>query len=302
MQCGRTQKDGDDMQIGFAPASSKEGLKALWRTVFGDPEAYIDLFLEHRFRPEQTLCVFEGGRPVSMLFLLPLEMASGGRSYPAQYVYGVATGPAYRGKGLSSGLMERAQEVLIERGGALSVLVPAQPPLFSFYRKRGYETEFSISRISYRADPAFPGALPELRETSLAELEPLRNRAFSASRLFGRWDREALRYQDRESAFFGGCALAFETEEGEGYALCVTAGERVLVKELVLPPANPPEGWEAAAAPLFEAVLRRAGAKELSAALWEGESAVPFAMTRWNPKTKKILTGEAKPYFSLVLD
>ena len=55
MQCGRTQKDGDDMQIGFAPASSKEGLKALWRTVFGDPEAYIDLFLEHRFRPEQTL-------------------------------------------------------------------------------------------------------------------------------------------------------------------------------------------------------------------------------------------------------
>lgn len=286
------------MKIGFASNSSKAGLKALWRAAFHDPEEYIDLFLERRFRPEQTLCAFDGARPVSMVFLLPLEVTSGERRYPAQYLYGVATDRDYRARGLSGALIERAQQTLSERGGALSMLVPAGEGLFSFYRKRGFETEFSISHAAYRAGSGPAGPSLSLTEASLAELESVRNRAFSAARLFGRWDRAALRYQDQETALLGGGVFRFETEDGEGYAVCVPAGTRLLVKELVLPPGAD-SGFRTA---VFGALLRRFGRTELTAAVWAGEDAVPFAMTRWNPNVPKITTGEAKPYFSLVLD
>lgn len=147
----------------------KEQLIELWQTCFGDAEAFTTLFFDRVYRPENTLSDEADGRIVSALHLIPYTWAYGGSELPATYVAGVATSPDARGTGRAGRLMSRALSVMRQRGDCLSVLIPAEPGLFDYYRRWGYAETVCYRKYALCLETAagtfagigFPGENPE---------------------------------------------------------------------------------------------------------------------------------------------
>jgi len=220
------------MRYRAADPSMEPQLRALWNRVFGDPEAYLDLFFRRCFDPAETMVACEGDQVRAMLYLLPLTLRAGAQAFSARYVYAVATDPDFRSRGLSTALLEETHRALAARGIAASVLVPAEPSLFAYYGARGYATAFWAE--SREIAPG-EGEMIPLRETSLAAQKPLRDAWFSRCALYGEWDENALRYREAETAFLGGKVFSFPTEKSHGYAVCVPVSDAVRITEFVGP-------------------------------------------------------------------
>lgn len=127
-------------------AVNTDGLKKLWKTVFGDPDAFIDSFFEIAFSPQRCLYLTENNQPVSALYWFDCEYEGG----KLAYIYAVATSPEHRGKGLASQLMKDTHAHLKALGYAGAVLKPASG-LFPFYERLGYVTSGYISRFTANA-------------------------------------------------------------------------------------------------------------------------------------------------------
>ena len=123
-----------------------DGLKQLWKIVFGDPDSFIDAFFHVAFSPDRCRCIEEAGKPISALYWFDCSYEGG----KLAYIYAVATHPEYRGKGLASRLLEDTHAHLKELGYAGAVLKPAAG-LFPFYGRLGYETCGYITRFSAEA-------------------------------------------------------------------------------------------------------------------------------------------------------
>lgn len=150
-------------------------LKALWLCSFGGTEDDADFYYQNRFRPEDTLLWREDGRIVSMMTLMRVWQDG----EPGYYVFAVATHPDYRGRGLMRELDRWAVEVIKERGGRFSCLVPANEGLFAMYEKLGYAANFPVRVITLEGrgdarfaltDCSFP-AFYELRKAYLSKME-----------------------------------------------------------------------------------------------------------------------------------
>ncbi|KAF5037071.1 Acetyltransferase (GNAT) domain protein [anaerobic digester metagenome] len=283
----------DKIMFTQATAAMAAQLQTLWQIVFGDMPAYIDLFFNHRFVPENTMVALFEGKPVAMLYLLPITIRQDLIDYDARYIYAVGTHPDYRSQGLSSRLLEATHARLAGEGVALSLLVPAEPSLFAYYGMRGFKTEFYCQMLEYIPEQNGPRAV--LQPAKMPELLALRDRAFGESGLYARWGVEALAYQQREAVLLGGETLTFDAPE-VGYALCYPARGFVFVKE-----------WTGKA--LYPEVLNAIAARfnrnkvmlRLPADFDVGGTPRPFAMTKWYLSERNAPQGRA-PYLSLVLD
>ena len=142
-----------------------DGLKSLWKTVFGDPDAFIDDFFRVAYAPERCKYFEENGEVISALYWFDCEY-DGGR---LAYIYAVATHPDYRGKGLASRLLEETHDHLKGLGYAGCVLKPAKG-LFPFYERLGYIT----SGFVHRFDAEYGSVPAKLEEISAEEYGRLR--------------------------------------------------------------------------------------------------------------------------------
>jgi GNAT superfamily N-acetyltransferase len=98
--------------------------KRLWIKCFGDEETFIDSFLIGHYSRKRMLAAEEDGRLAAMLHLIPFESELGRTTY----IYGVATDPDYRGRGLASGLMREAMRRIAEEGADAAILIkPGKP-------------------------------------------------------------------------------------------------------------------------------------------------------------------------------
>lgn len=286
--------------LGFATTQMVPDLMALWSAVFGDSDAYIKLYFENRFVPQNTLVYLENNRPVGMVSMLPVTLRNPLDPLSGQYIYAVATHPEYRGKGVSSQLMEFAHKTCLHRGVDVTLLVPAEKSLFEFYNERGYHIAFNTKqRVLTPEEIGTTDPIPKLKATSLLAQEEMRNRHFGRSHLFAKWDKHALSYQDMELTLTGAQVFAFD--EAHGYALCVRQEDTIYIKELVL------EGISLTAAAV--ALHEQYGAKSYHIRAWEDEqlegAVLPFAMIKWhNEKKQELLSDVAgkAPYLALVLD
>ncbi len=261
-------------------------LRALWKTVFGDGDAYLDLFFRDCFPRAEAMAAETLGGLRSALYLLPLTLVLEGKTFPARYVYAVATDPDHRGRGLSTALLEESCRRLTERGCAAAVLVPAKQDLFSFYGDRGFEPAFPVLQIERTVSP---GETIPLREAKLSDLGPLRDRWFSSWALYGAWDPPSLEYRGLENGLLGGKVLAFTYNNCDHYAVCQPEGDALRITELAAPPD--------------ETVLRslaKAFGKERVLLRIPAENGRPFAMVRrCAPGLPEI---PARAALSLVLD
>lgn len=142
-----------------------DGLKKLWKTVFGDPDSFIDAFFQVAFAPDRCRYTEENGEPICALYWFDCEYAGG----KLAYIYAVATHPDHRGKGLASRLLTDTHSHLRSLGYAGTVLKPAKG-LFPFYERLGYVTSGYIRRFT--ADSSNSPTI--LKELSASEYGLLR--------------------------------------------------------------------------------------------------------------------------------
>lgn len=127
----------------------REQIRRLWVECFDDTEAFVRLFFGEVYKEENALVIEEKGRVVSALQMLPYRMTYYGKELPVAYIYGACTAPEARGRGLMRQLLWHAFEVMKQRGVALTVLIPAEPWLFDYYREMGYTEAFDYSTVHY---------------------------------------------------------------------------------------------------------------------------------------------------------
>lgn len=127
--------------ISFAKEKDREEIVCLWNKVFGDSKKDIDSFLNRYF--EYVLVYKIEEKTVGILTMLPV-FADGKKG---RYIYAVATDKEFRGLGISTKLLEYANDYIKKNGECFSVLVPAEKSLFDFYQKRGYTRLEGVKRI-----------------------------------------------------------------------------------------------------------------------------------------------------------
>lgn len=271
------------------------GLKALWRTVFGDPDSYIDAFFTDLYLPGRAVVAEEDDLIASAIYLLPAGTVSGGASasVPCSYSYALATLPAYRGRGLGGRVTRAAIAQSHAAGYAVNFICPASPPLFTYYEKLGYHTRLSIrertilreslgeapGNISFQ--PLDVSAYADLREA----LMPAPGVAFSP---------DYLRHQANLSYASGGGLFSLSLPEGRGAAAIELGPEDIVVKELLLP--------EAALSKAAAAIAARFPGRRLHLRMPGGKSGGenrPFALAACAPgHAADLSTG----YFALAFD
>ena len=133
-------------------------LKALWKTVFGDTDAFLSAFFSTAYSPDRCRYLTADEDVISALYWFDSEYEGG----KLAYIYAVATDPNHRGKGLASRLLEETHTHLKELGYAGAVLKPAKG-LFPFYERLGYQTSGYIQRFAAQAG----------KPVSLKELSPI---------------------------------------------------------------------------------------------------------------------------------
>lgn len=122
-------------------------LKDLWAKAFGDSETAIDLFFGSAYAPERCRFLEEDGNITAALYWMDAEYTS----QRFAYIYGVATDPEHRGKGLCRKLMGKTHAELIAMGYAGAVLMPAEAGLRQMYAKLGYSECSTISQFDCEA-------------------------------------------------------------------------------------------------------------------------------------------------------
>lgn len=222
--------------IQFAEESMRNELKNLWKECFGDSNQYIELYFSGYDISRHMLVFLDGEHPISMLSLLPMTVVTQAGIMPARYIYAVSTKESYRGRGISTKMLNYAHKYLAESGVKLSVLVPASAPLYNFYAKRGFNAEFySGHAVVERSQiQPFDGSF-FITETTANEFMQIRERAFAGRTMFVRWDGDSLAYRMAETAFNGGETLTIATgDHARAVAVCCNVGGSVLIKELAL--------------------------------------------------------------------
>ena len=132
------------MVIEYPKKGQTPQLRQLWSLAFGDTEEFMDGFYGSGFSPERCRCIPEGGEMAAMLYWFDCQCDG----QKLAYVYGVATHPKHRNKGLCRKLMADTAALLQAKGYAGVVLVPQHPPLRQMYASMGYEDMGSVSYVN----------------------------------------------------------------------------------------------------------------------------------------------------------
>lgn len=282
--------------IRFATPGDHEKLKKLWAGIFGDTPEMVEDYFAHRHRDENMLVETQEDEIAGMLTMLHLRLLSPGHSFPARYIYAVATDPKFRNQGVSTRLLDYAHRFMQGLGEAASILVPASPSLFDFYGKRGYKTAFSLDTVRFEAAnlPPFPkdgGIAP----CSPEEYANLRDRAFLSSRLYACWDENSVSYAMRSLGPEGSVTRIF-SGDGEGCAAWERQEDILLIRELALVNMDVP----AALSVLHKFLNAKTYQVRLPESSIPSAVTLPYGMIRWLIPEPK-LTGKP-PYLSLALD
>jgi len=143
-------------------------LVQLWKDAFGEYDGFWELFLEIGFLPDHCRCITEKGFVLAGLYWFDCSCGNN----KIAYIYAVVTDPNQRGRGLCRKLMEDVHRLLMDRGYASVLLVPADNSLRQMYRKMGYEDCTTVGSLSCRAS----ASATEVRSLRAEEYAALRRR------------------------------------------------------------------------------------------------------------------------------
>ncbi len=207
-------------------------LISLWQEAFLENEADARFYFDNRHQDQNMLVHEENGDVTGMLSMLPLTLVADGHRMPARYVFAVATRISHRGQGISTRLLQKAHHLMTAEGSAASVLVPAEPSLFAYYEKRGYEPRFDLDQVDVKgADIAQVAVTGQMTPLSALEYKQQRDAFFAEGYLFAQWDKTALGYIKQGNELTGGGMVKLRFGDQTAYAVIEQRGELVRVSE-----------------------------------------------------------------------
>lgn len=128
--------------IRYITPNTRHQILEMWRVCFGDSQPYYDIYFRERYKDENTLAYFVGDKVVASLQLLHYNFTYFNTEIPIAYISGACTLPETRKKGYMQDLLKRAFKEIAKRNVPLSMLVPEEDWLLSFYDKYGYGQTF----------------------------------------------------------------------------------------------------------------------------------------------------------------
>ena len=152
------------MEIRRAEAADMAAVKALWAYCFereGDP--FFEWYFGRVCRPEDVLLGAENGQAAASLHLRPYTLSVRGKTLAADYIVGVSTHPAARGRGRAGELLRAAFRASREAGKSVDILMPSDasfyyPLGFAFYAHQ-WEREASPERLAREGQRAVRAGL-----------------------------------------------------------------------------------------------------------------------------------------------
>ena len=230
------------MEFRLAKKEDLKQLKIMWKLCFGDTDQFIDFYFQNRDWAAEVAVLAVDDELVSMLTMMPVKMmGENGDTNDASMLYGVATHPDHQKKGYAEKLMEFADQYLLLMGVVVTVLVPAGEELFAFYRKRGYETRFSLREaVLTRSEIDNSAGQNEILQCKMMPAEPeeynkRRKAALAGQRYIDYYDHDIF-FQKQEARLGDTDIFSIEIDGKEGCAVIERMSEDILVvKEILLP-------------------------------------------------------------------
>lgn len=196
-------------------------LRRLWQEAFGDDAEFLDKFFSHGFSPDRCRFIAQGETITAALYWFDVSC----NNQKLAYIYGVATGSAYRNQGLCRRLMEDTRHALAARGYAGILLVPQNPGVIRTYKKMGYTPCTTLREFSCTA----AGSPIALRQISQAEYARCRRALLPGDGVI----------QEGENLDFLASYASFYAGEGFSAAIAIEAGQLLCLELLGDPGAAP---------------------------------------------------------------
>ncbi|MBP2026306.1 putative acetyltransferase [Acetoanaerobium pronyense] len=197
--------------MGFRYAEEKDIqiIRELWMYSFNEDASSTDYYFENRYSKDYN-ALWDEEEIKASLQLNPYTLSIKGKKEKTSYVVGISVYPEHRGKKLTTKLLKASLLDLIERGGAISLLMPIDTDI---YRRYGYENCFdmevynlSIRDIKIRKDRA--EKTKRVREITKQDIKDIQNIYSSASK---NWDN----YIERDEDYFKELFKEVKSEAGE---------------------------------------------------------------------------------------
>ena len=223
------------MNIRPLDGSRAQEAKQVWKTCFGDSDAFIDRYFKSFVQYERTLGCYEGGKLLADLFMLPFCGKLQERLYEADFLAGCATLPEARKQGLMRRLVREAMLDMKKRGRVVTYL---HPFLHAFYRQFGYETVAYVRRESMKPRRTNGDGDMARIDTAFQDV-PVRRMFDTYGKYIARFDNAFVRTEERFEGWLrllfadGGCCATLAGTDTCAYALYYMEGDIAEVFELV---------------------------------------------------------------------
>ncbi len=136
---------------GIARKKDYPQLMSMFEEIFGDSPVAVEHFFLKAVSEDNIICVRDGEKPVSMLYIIHCEIHLSGEFYKCAYIYAVGTLKEYRGMGCMRMAFDFLEKIARERGYSYLTLVPENDELFKMYEKLGFKNGLTANLVKCTA-------------------------------------------------------------------------------------------------------------------------------------------------------
>lgn len=156
------------MQFRRATEADRKSIEALWAYCFEKPdEPFFQWYFSQVCQMDDVVVAEENQHIAADLHLRPYTLNLRGNSMPVDYMVGVATHPAARGRGIASKLLKNAFRISRSRGKSAVILMPSDA---SFYMPLG--CSFYVQQWERSAAPEWLARIREKPEKAMTVSSP----------------------------------------------------------------------------------------------------------------------------------
>lgn len=134
----------EQVTISVAKKEDVSFLKKMWKDIFCDSDDYIELYFSYKFKEGNTFVAKDGEKIVATLYVEYTDVYFNGDIKKGAYFCGIATLKEFRGKGIAKKLIEYAKDNI--KKVDIIYLIPANEPLFDFYKQTGFKVFTFLSK------------------------------------------------------------------------------------------------------------------------------------------------------------
>lgn len=156
------------MQFRRATEADRKSIEALWAYCFEKPdEPFFQWYFSRVCQMDDVVVAEENQHIAADLHLRPYTLNLRGNRMPVDYMVGVATHPAARGRGIASKLLKNSFRISRSRGKSAVILMPSDA---SFYMPLG--CSFYVQQWERSAAPEWLARIGEKPEKAMTVSSP----------------------------------------------------------------------------------------------------------------------------------